>query len=96
MFKSTIFAVTAAIAFAALGGAADADGKHECTTEPQAKWKPAAEAEAAAKTAGYTLSTSKVTKIAGTCYEVYAAKDGKNFELFYNPIDLKLAETVIK
>ncbi|MEQ1713710.1 MAG: PepSY domain-containing protein [Hyphomicrobium sp.] len=93
MFKLTNFTVTAAIALAALAGAAHADGKRECTTEPQAKWKPAAEAEAAAKTAGYTVSKSKIE---GTCYEVYAAKDGKNFELFYNPIDLKLAHTVTK
>jgi hypothetical protein len=27
---------------------------------------------------------------------VYAVKDGKNLELFYNPIDLKLVHTVTK
>jgi hypothetical protein len=70
-----------------------ADGKKDCTTEPQASWKPAADAEAAAKAAGYEVRKSKVE---GTCYEVYAVKDGKNLELFYHPIDLKLLHTVVK
>ena len=36
------------------------------------------------------------SKIEGACYEVYAVKDGKNLELFYNPMDLKLMHTVTK
>jgi hypothetical protein len=83
-----------AAAFAALMAvSAMADGKKDCTTEPTDKWKTAAEAEAAAKAAGYDVRKSKVE---GTCYEVYAVKDGKNLELFYNPIDLKLMLTVTK
>jgi hypothetical protein len=74
-------------------GAALADGKKDCTTEPQAKWKSQADAEAAAKTAGYEVRRSKIE---GACYEVYAVKDGKNLELFYNPVDLKLMHTVTK
>ncbi len=70
-----------------------ADGKKDCTTEPQAKWKPQAEAEATAKSAGYEVRRSKIE---GACYEVYAVKDGKNLELFYNPMDLKLLHTVTK
>lgn len=70
-----------------------ADGKKDCTTEPQTKWKTAAEAEAAAKAAGYDVRKSKIE---GACYEVYAVKDGKNLELFYNPVDLKLLHTVQK
>ncbi|MEQ1711725.1 MAG: PepSY domain-containing protein [Hyphomicrobium sp.] len=85
--------ITAAIMLAAMASTAVADGKRDCTTEPQNKWKPAAEAEAAAKTAGFEVSRSKID---GTCYEVYAAKDGKNLELFYNPMDLKLMHTVTK
>ena len=89
--------ITTAIALAALASIASApafaDGKKDCTTEAQAKWKPQADAEAAAKTAGYDVRRSKIE---GACYEVYAVKDGKNLELFYNPVDLKLMHTVIK
>ena len=47
-------------------------------------------AEAAATAAGYTVTKSKVD---GSCYEVYAKdKDGKKFELFYNPVDLQLVK----
>ena len=74
-------------------GAAFADGKKDCTTEAKEKWKPQADAEATAKAAGYEVRRSKIE---GACYEVYAVKDGKNLELFYNPIDLKLMDTVTK
>jgi hypothetical protein len=88
---TTLMLATAALTITA--GAALADGKKDCTTEPQAKWKPQPEAEAAAKAAGYEVRRSKIE---GACYEVYAVKDGKNLELFYNPIDLKLMLTVTK
>jgi hypothetical protein len=90
MRKSMLLAATALVLSA---GATLADGKTDCTTEPQAKWKPQAEAEAAAKAAGHEVRRSKIE---GTCYEVYAVKDGKNLELFYNPVDLKLLHTVTK
>ncbi len=91
--SSTSRILAAAAALMALSGAAMADGKKDCTTEPQGKWKPAADAEAAAKAAGYEVRKSKIE---GACYEVYAVKDGKNLELFYNPVDLKLMHTVTK
>ncbi len=70
---------------------ASAHGFKDCTTEAKDKWKPEKDAEAAATTAGYTVSK---VKVAGTCYEVYAKdKAGKKFELFYNPVDLKLMKT---
>ena len=82
-----------AIAFVTAGGAALADGKKDCTTAPNTSWKPQANAEAAAKAAGYEVRRSKIE---GTCYEVYAVKDGKNLELFYDPVELKLLHTVTK
>lgn len=70
---------------------ASAHGFKDCTTEAKDKWKPEKEAEAAAVAAGYTVSK---VKIDGSCYEVYAKdKAGKKFELFYNPVDLKLMKT---
>lgn len=90
MRKTMVFAATVLLVSV---GPALADGKKDCTTEPQAKWKPQAEAEATAKAAGYTVRRSKIE---GACYEVYAVKDGRNLELFYNPVDLKLMHTVTK
>ena len=70
-----------------------ADGFTKCTTVPKASWKPASEAEALAKAAGYEVRRSKIE---GTCYEVYGVKDGKLYELFYSPADLKLMHTKAK
>ncbi len=81
--------VTAALLLQA--SLASAHGFKDCTTEAKDKWKTEKDAEAAATTAGYTVSK---VKVAGTCYEVYAKdKAGKKFELFYNPVDLKLVKT---
>jgi hypothetical protein len=91
MKHSKIAFAAAALCFSTV--AAFADGKKDCTTEPQANWKPQADAEAAAKAAGYEVRRSKIE---GACYEVYAVKDGKNLELFYNPTNLTLMLTVNK
>jgi hypothetical protein len=87
-FEARIKGIALTIAAMALAGPAMAHGFDDCTKEPKDKWKPQAEAEAAATAAGYTVTKSKVD---GSCYEVYAKdKDGKKFELFYNPVDLQL------
>jgi hypothetical protein len=89
-FKTVSLAAAASIvATSAFAGTFDGT----CTTEPQAKWPAAAMAEAKAKEAGYDVSKSKV---AGTCYEVYASKAEKRFELFYNPMTAELVHTVAK
>lgn len=73
-----------------LAAPAFAHGFDNCTKEPKDKWKPQADAEAAATAAGYTVTKSKID---GSCYEVYAKdKDGKKYELFYNPVDLSLVK----
>ncbi len=74
-----------------ISGPAFAHGFDDCTKEPKEKWKPQAEAEAAATAAGYEVQK---TKIEGSCYEVYGkGKDGKVVELFYNPVTLELVKT---
>jgi hypothetical protein len=89
MFAPMKRTAVAAIALA-VASPAFAHGFDDCTKEPKDKWKPQAEAEAAAKAAGYTVTKSKID---GSCYEVYAKdKDGKKFELFYNPVDLSLVK----
>ena len=70
-----------------------ADGFKNCTKLAKASWKPASEAEAAAQSAGYEV---RKTKVEGSCYEVYAVKGGKLFELFYSPEDLSLKHTKAK
>jgi hypothetical protein len=72
---------------------AAADGFKDCTKAPKASWKPASDAEAAAKKAGYEVRRSKIE---GSCYEVYGVKGGKLYELFYSPADLKLMHTKAK
>ncbi|WP_315738971.1 MULTISPECIES: PepSY domain-containing protein [unclassified Bradyrhizobium] len=85
-------AAALAVAFAAISPAL-ADGYKDCTKLDKASWKPAAEAEAKAKDAGYEVRRSKVE---GTCYEVYGVKGGKLYELFYSPEDLSLKHTIAK
>jgi hypothetical protein len=75
------------------GSAAMADGYKDCTKLNKASWKPAGDAEAKAKAAGYEVRRSKVE---GSCYEVYGVKEGKTYELFYSPEDLSLKHTIAK
>ena len=70
-----------------------ADGFKNCTKLDKASWKPASDAEAKAKEAGYEVRRSKVE---GSCYEVYGVKEGKLYELFYSPEDLSLKHTIAK
>lgn len=70
---------------------ASAHGFKDCTTEPKDKWMSEKDAEEGVTAAGYTVSKVKVE---GSCYEVYAKyKAGKKFELFINPVDLKVVKT---
>jgi hypothetical protein len=92
--KSLIKASVVGLALAAFATApAVADGFKNCTKVAKASWKPASEAEAAAKAAGYEVRKSKIE---GSCYEVYGVKGGKLFELFYSPEDLSLKHTKAK
>jgi hypothetical protein len=97
-FKEIIMkALISVLALVSLGVSAVtpalADGYKNCTKLEKASWKPAGEAEAKAKAAGYEVRRSKVE---GSCYEVYGVKDGKLFELFYSPEDLSLKHTIAK
>lgn len=70
-----------------------ASGYENCSKAPKAQWKSMAEAEAAAKAAGYEVRRSKID---GTCYEVYGVKDGSLYELFYDPATMKHVHTIKK
>ncbi len=64
-----------------------------CTSEPQAKWLKIEDAQAKASSLGYAISK---TKVSGSCYEVYATKDARKFELFFNPVTAELVHTRAK
>jgi hypothetical protein len=84
----------AAAALAALASPAAASSRADgCTKAPQADWAKIEMSEAKAKADGYVVSKSKIS---GSCHEVYASKDGKRFELFYDPTNQTLIETVAK
>ena len=92
--KVSIGKVLTGLVVAAIATPAIADDFKNCTQEPKEKWKAQTEAEATAKSAGYEVRKSKIE---GSCYEVYGVdKAGKLFELFYNPIDMKLMKTIAK
>jgi hypothetical protein len=90
VLKSMLLASAAVVCFASAG---QADGFKDCTKLDKSSWKPASEAEAKARDAGYEVRRSKVE---GSCYEVYGVKEGKLFELFYSPEDLSLKHTKAK
>jgi hypothetical protein len=58
-----------------------------CTTQPRSAWMDMDKAEATVTNAGYRIAKSKVS---GSCYEVYARKDGQRFELFLDPTNGRL------
>jgi hypothetical protein len=91
LIKSSIIVGLSLAVFGSAPGLAD--GFKNCTKAPKASWKPASDAEAVAKAAGYEVRKSKIE---GSCYEVYGVKGGKLFELFYSPADLKLMHTKAK
>ncbi|MET0677172.1 MAG: PepSY domain-containing protein [Bradyrhizobium sp.] len=90
LIAKSLLALSITVMFASL---AAADGYKTCTKLEKASWKPASEAEAKAKEAGYEVRRSKIE---GSCYEVYGVKGGKLYELFYSPEDLSLKHTIAK
>lgn len=85
--------VAAYVMISLMSSAALADAFKDCTKIAKTSWKPASEAEAKAKAAGYEVRRSKIE---GSCYEVYGVKEGKLYELFYSPEDLALKHTIAK
>ncbi len=73
-----------------LAAPAFADGVDKCTDEAKDKWMTEEQISAKAVELGYEVAKLKVE---GSCYEVYAKKDGKEFEVFFNPVT---AEVVLE
>lgn len=75
-----------ALIVTALMLSATAFAKKDCTTEPKEKWMKEADFKAMAEKEGYTI---KKFKTPGNCYEIYGMKDGKEVEVYFNPVDGK-------
>jgi len=59
--------------------------KKSCTDQPKEKWMSEADFKKKAEAEGYKI---KKFKQPGTCYEIYGTdKDGKNIEIYFNPVD---------
>ena len=86
-------ALALAAAIAAAAPAAAVSYAPGCSKEPQAAWKAVDTSAAKATGLGYAVSKTKTT---GTCHEIYATKDGKKFELFFNPVTNDLVHTQAK
>lgn len=64
-------------------GAAHAAAK--CTDQPKDKWMKEEDFKKMIESQGYTI---KKFKQPGTCYEIYGKnKEGKNVEIYFNPVD---------
>lgn len=67
-----------------------ANAKKNCTDQPKDKWMSEADFKKKVEEMGYKI---KKFKQPGTCYEIYGTdKDGKNVEIYFNPVDA----TVVK
>lgn len=80
--------VLATIALCALSFSAMA--APECTQEPKEKWMSESDMKAKIVSEGYTI---KRFLTSGSCYEIYGKdKQGKNVEIYFNPVDAKIVK----
>lgn len=94
MTRFTITLAAAALGLAAASVAANAGSYAAgCTKEPSSAWKAVDTSASKAATMGYQVSK---TKISGTCHEIYAMKDGRKVEMFFNPVTNDLVHTQAK
>lgn len=79
-----------AITLLALVAAPAAFAAKNCTDQPKEKWMTEEAFKAKAVAEGYKIRKFKTP---GTCYEIYGTdKDGKNVEIYFNPVDGSIAK----
>lgn len=62
-----------------------AQAKKNCTEEPKEKWIKEEDFKKRLEGEGYKIRKFKQP---GRCYEIYGTnKDGKNVEIYFNPVD---------
>lgn len=90
--RSTIVRAAAAVALTGIIAAAHA--APECTKEPKQKWMSEQDMKTRIINEGYTI---KRFLISGSCYEIYGKnKQGKNVELYFNPVDGKIVKQRVR
>jgi hypothetical protein len=66
----------------------DAMAMKNCTDQPKDKWMSVKDFKSAVTKKGFKI---KKFKQPGTCYEIYGKdKDGKEVEVYFNPVNLKI------
>lgn len=77
-----------------LGLAASAHAKKSCTNEPKSKWMNEEVFKKQLEDQGYKIRKFKQP---GTCYEIYGTnKEGKNVEIYFNPVDGSIVKEEIE
>ncbi len=67
-----------------------AQAAKNCTDEPKEKWMSVEDFKKKAEAEGYKIRKFKQP---GSCYEIYGTdKDGKNIEIYFNPVDGSIAK----
>ncbi len=62
-----------------------AHAKKNCTDQPKDKWMKQEDLKKRLEGEGYKIRKFKQP---GSCYEIYGTnKDGKNVEIYFNPVD---------
>ena len=62
-----------------------ANAKRSGTDQPKEKWMKVEDFKKKMEDQGYKIAKFKTP---GTCYEIYGTnKDGKNVEVYFNPVD---------
>jgi len=65
--------------------------KKNCTDQPKDKWMTQEAFKKKVEAEGYKIRKFKQP---GTCYEIYGTdKDGKNVEIYFNPVDGSIVES---
>ena len=65
-----------------------------CTDQPKDKWMTVEQFKKHAEEQGYKIRKFKQP---GTCYEIYGTdKDGKNVEIYFNPVDGSIVKSKAK
>lgn len=79
-------------AFALVAAASAAHADPTCTNEPRSKWM----AEAAFKEMAvkeHRISEVRKFEVTKTnCYEIYGFRDGKQVEIYFNPVNGKVVQ----
>ncbi|MCB1742402.1 MAG: PepSY domain-containing protein [Gammaproteobacteria bacterium] len=88
MKRASILLITLALTGGA--GTTLASESRDCGNEPRSSWADEAKVEAKLTDMGYEV---RRVKVEDGCYEAYATKDGKRFEIYLHPVSLEVVRS---